>query len=199
MQESRNEKNTGVFFDAIYEDSKALSAQIIKDADKFKSERIKSAKKAAAAEYNEYVHKNRTIISRQIGKRLLEEEREEKQNVIRKRQEILEKIFLEAKVQLVDFTKNESEYREFLRSCASEIAKICGGNDIIFYVKPDDIKFSDDIVTAAGCGKCEADSNIEIGGLSALCETKKLHIIDTLDERLEEQKPWFLENSGLNL
>ena len=67
-------------------------------------------------------------------------------------------------------------------------------------VREADLPFADALRAAFG-RPCEvrADASIRIGGLKASCEAKGLVADDTLDNRLQNQRGWFLEHAGLTL
>ena len=72
--------------------------------------------------------------------------------------------------------------------------------DVIVYVRPGDMRFADDIKKAFGrdC-KVESSDEITIGGCRAGVAGGSTVADDTLDTRLEAQREWFLENSGMSV
>ena len=68
------------------------------------------------------------------------------------------------------------------------------------YVRPGDMRFADDIKKAFGrdC-KVESSEEITIGGCRAGVVGGSTVADDTLDTRLEAQREWFLENSGMSV
>lgn len=71
---------------------------------------------------------------------------------------------------------------------------------VVLSVREADLAYAD-ALRAAFDRDCEvrADASIRIGGLKASCEAKGLLADDTLDSRLQDQRGWFLEHSGLTL
>lgn len=84
-----------------------------------------------------------------------------------------------------------------------ERGRFCGGfpqGDVTVYVRPGDMRFADDIKKAFGrdC-KVESSDEITIGGCRAGVAGGSTVADDTLDTRLEAQREWFLENSGMSV
>ncbi len=127
-------------------------------------------------------------------------ELENKRVLINRRKEIKNDIFNKAKNALIKITKNESEYLKFLKSSLEKISQILNLSSTVIYVKPDDVKFSEQIKNFYGRNaEIEVDDRIEIGGVIAKNTRMALIVNETLDEKLKSQEVWFMRNSGLKV
>ena len=73
-------------------------------------------------------------------------------------------------------------------------------DDVVVYVRKDDLKFADAIKSAVkGNCRVEQSDEISIGGMIGISKKMGLLVDETLDSRLEAQHEWFCENSGLKV
>lgn len=119
-------------------------------------------------------------------------------NVSKKRQYIELQVFKEAEKRILDFTKTE-KYVHLLLASAEEMAKVINADDVVLFVREQDMSVSEDIKKAFGKCSVEVDSENTLGGLKAVSNAKKLVADDTYGTRLLQQKKWFSENSGLKI
>lgn len=116
-----------------------------------------------------------------------------------KRAEMTEKIFETAAQRLVKYSES-SEYKEMLLKNAKEIASVFKDQDCVVYVNEKDMSMQAEIKAVfAGKAEIEADKGIKIGGLKGYCEAMSIVADETLDSKLEAQREWFIENSGLSV
>lgn len=160
-----------------------------------------------------------------IASEISRSELKNKRVLLEKREEIKDEVFEKAKVALLDVTRNESEYLKILEKSIQKISEYLSFSEAVFYVKSEDIKYSEQKISeylsfpeAVFYVKSEdikysdyikemygkpstvkVDESIVIGGIVA--ENQKLGIIvnETLDEKLELQKLWFMQNSELKV
>ena len=64
-----------------------------------------------------------------------------------------------------------------------------------FYARPEDVKAVEAAVPAGS--SVQPDDGIRLGGLRA--KTGAVEADDTLDVKLDAQKDWFLQNSGMSI
>lgn len=116
-----------------------------------------------------------------------------------KRAEMTEKIFETAAQRLVKYSES-SEYKEMLLKNAKEVASVFKDQDCVVYVNEKDISMQAEIKAVfAGKAEIEADKGIKIGGLKGYCKAMSIVADETLDSKLEAQREWFIENSGLSV
>ena len=116
-----------------------------------------------------------------------------------KRGAITDEVFGDAREKLTAFTESDG-YADFLKKSAAGFAAVFPQGDVTVYVRPGDMRFADDIKKAFGrdC-KVESSDEITIGGCRAGVIGGSTVADDTLDTRLEAQREWFLENSGMSV
>ncbi len=150
------------------------------------------AKKAA----EDYVKSKSASIKLEAGRRISERAAECRQEVFGKRDEIAEKTLSRAGEKLRRFTKSE-DYKAFILESAENILASFGAENVTLLLRPEDMVFEAAICEKFPNASVSKDSTIKIGGLKGINSTVTLLVDDTLDSRLENQKRWFEENSGL--
>lgn len=150
------------------------------------------AKKAA----EDYVRAKSAAIKLEAGRRISERAAECRKEVFGKRDEIARKTLSEAGEKLRKFTESE-EYRDFILKSAENILAHFGAGSVTLLLRPEDMGFEKEICERFPYASVSEDVSIKIGGVKGINSLVTLLIDDTLDIRLENQKKWFEENSGL--
>ena len=111
----------------------------------------------------------------------------------------MDEVFQAAAERLSGFV-GSADYSDFLKKSASRMAQIAGDAPITLLFRPADLEAAEGLKTvfSAPAELC-ADETIRIGGLRAQLPDKRLRLDDTLDARLESQREWFMEHSGLTI
>ena len=119
--------------------------------------------------------------------------------VYQKREEITNSVFEKSFKKLKDFTSTP-QYKDLLIKSAKEIADIFKENSCVIFISENDNKFAQDIKAQfSGEVTVENDVAIKIGGIKGFCKDLKIVADNTLDSKLNSQKDWFTENSGLKV
>lgn len=122
---------------------------------------------------------------------------EKTKKLIEKRDEYVKNIFLEAKEQLMIFTKSD-EYLSFMKNKIEKVKSHFGNHQLSLFVKKADLSLAKQLVTAFEQDVQVAESDeIMIGGFIIEDRESSLVVNETLDFALENQKEWFNKNSGL--
>ncbi len=151
-----------------------------------------NAKKAA----DDYVKVRSAAIKLEAGRRISERAAECRKEVFSRRNEIANETLSEAGRKLRKFTESE-EYKDFLLRSAGSILESFGSGNVTLLLRPEDMVFAKEISERYPFASVSEDSGIKIGGVKGINSIVTLLIDDTLDARLENQKRWFEENSGL--
>ena len=138
--------------------------------EKIRREASLDAKRQMEKEINEIILENQKEISAMQRKTNLE--------LIAKRQELQNKVFEEAKAQLMAYTKQEGQV----------LIHIANADHSLFEGLKAEFKGEVELVE---------DASIEIGGFIAINAQRGLVIDNSLDNRLESCKEWFYNHSGL--
>lgn len=196
MSEDRNSKFLNAIERYAKEQQKALKAKF-KDIRKNELS-IAEAEALRDAYYliQEEMVKMHKAIDGKISRAVLNN----KKVLIKKRKEIKDEVFSRAKEALLDITKDENKYLEILKNSIKKMSEVLNYPGTVFYVKEEDIKYSDFIKEEYGKSvTVKVKTDILIGGV--IGENCKLGIVvnETLDEKLKLQEVWFMQNSGLKI
>ncbi|MEF2783107.1 V-type ATP synthase subunit E family protein [Erysipelotrichaceae bacterium HCN-30851] len=121
---------------------------------------------------------------------------ETNRKLMKKRRELFDAIFDEAKIKLKEYASS-SECIQLLKQKASDLGKK-DFDHVTFYTAKKDSELLKALQEAYGKA-CDgkADETIELGGFRMECESRGIVIDETFDTGLDEQKDWFYTNSGL--
>lgn len=122
-----------------------------------------------------------------------------KKELVNRRDQYVDQIFHAAKEKLLVFTDTK-EYKEYVINHAKNIGETYAMDNVVAYVKEDDMKYKKYIIRAYGKDiEVIASDRILIGGF--IIENKADHIVidESLDFALENQKEWFYRTSGLTI
>lgn len=177
--------------DTAAEKRAAISAETKEMLNSERAEMEAQAKKSA----DDYIKAKTASIKLEAGRRISESAAECRKKVFSRRNEIADKTLSSVAEKLRAFTQSD-EYKSFLFESAENILKIFGGGSITLLVRPEDMKYESELEATLDVSVSE-DASIKIGGVKGINSIVTLLIDDTLDSRLEQQKRWFEENSGL--
>lgn len=90
------------------------------------------------------------------------------------------------------------EYKDSMLKRAGKLKEGYDHSGSVIMVSEKDMPLAGEISKLLGGGTVEVDPSISLGGFRLLNKKEHILIDETLDERLEEQKPWLLENCGLH-
>ena len=149
--------------------------------------------------YGEQAGSPMDLLVQEFNRTVANERTQQRARLTDKRGAITDEVFGDAREKLVAFTESDG-YADFLKKSAAGFAAVFPQGDVTVYVRPGDMHFADDIKNAFGrdC-KVESSDEITIGGCRAGVAGGSTVADDTLDTRLEAQREWFLENSGMSV
>lgn len=195
---SAKDAKSNAFFRAFDDASREEQAALIAETEEYKKRELNAAREKAQQKYDEYILNAAADFAAADGIEAEKRAFELKTEVLSTRQGITERVFAAAKKKLEAFTKT-SEYGVFLKNSVSEMVKLCGESPLTVFVKEDDFSFSSELQKISASVTVKTDSSIEIGGAYGICEEEHIKLNDLLETRLNAQKDWFYENSGLSL
>lgn len=187
------------FLDVISKYTKRQRAKTIEEFKKQEELEIKKAEEEIIEDVNTMLDKELIEMKNKISIEVSRKELEERKAFYRRRKEIMKDMFKECRKRLIEFSLSD-EYKQSLKQYAEEIASVLASDDIVLYIKEDDLKYSD---TIRGCfkNKCEIRTakDITIGGIRGCSELRRLIVDETLDAKLKEQEDWASEKFGVLL
>lgn len=190
---------TDNFLKAINKYSKLERAQIQSDIESVRDEELKKAEATGKKMARDYVTKEYSAVKTAVTGQYAVKNLEAQGKVYKKREEITNSVFKKAAEKLTDFTSSP-QYKELLIKYAKEIADIFKDNSCVVYINDNDNKFAEEIKAQFdGDVTVENDVTIKIGGIKGFCKDLKIVADNTLDSKLDSQKDWFTENSGLKV
>lgn len=109
-----------------------------------------------------------------------------------------EEILGNVRENLVNHAKT-AKYKNALLKRAGDLKDKYDHSGSVIIVAEKDMPLAGEIKEILGGGTVKADPSIRLGGFKLL--NRKAHVLidETLDERLDEQKAWLLENCGLKI
>ena len=186
------------FFNAINEDLQRQVNEITEEANRLKAEQTRKAKRDAKKQTDAFLRGETAGIMKSCGRRVAAARAGAKKELLERRAVLEQQAFDRAADKLKAFTETP-DYEAFLAKSAQRIAANFNGGEIVFYLRRADEKYAEAIAAAVPqpC-RFETDDEILIGGCRAVSESSRLSADDTLDARLENQRDWFGEHSGLS-
>ena len=195
------EKNnkTDNFLKAINKYSKLERQQIQNDIETVRDEELKKAEANGKKMARDFIAKEYSAVKTAVTGQYAVKNLEAQGKVYQKREEITNSVFEKSFKKLKDFTSTP-QYKDLLIKSAKEIADIFKENSCVIFISENDNKFAQDIKAQfSGEVTVENDVAIKIGGIKGFCKDLKIVADNTLDSKLDSQKDWFTENSGLKV
>lgn len=193
------EERAAKFFDAITKDAEERHEEMTRKTRETVESGLEKAKTKAHSQAQAKIERERMLKEQDFNRTVANERTQQRARLTDKRGAITDEVFGDAREKLVTFTESDG-YADFLKKSAAGFAAVFPQGDVTVYVHPGDMRFADDIKNAFGrdC-KVESSDEIAIGGCRAGVVGGSTVADDTLDTRLEAQREWFLENSGMSV
>ena len=193
------EERAAKFFDAITKDAEERHEEMTRKTRETVESGLEKAKTKAHSQAQAKIERERMLKEQEFNRTVANERTQQRARLTDKRGTITDEVFGDAREKLTAFTESDG-YADFLKKSAAGFAAVFPQGDVIVYVRPGDMRFADDIKKAFGrdC-KVESSDEITIGGCRAGVAGGSTVADDTLDTRLEAQREWFLENSGMSV
>ena len=193
------EERAAKFFDAITKDAEERHEEMTRKTRETVESGLEKAKTKAHSQAQAKIERERMLKEQEFNRTVANEITQQRARLTDKRGAITDEVFGDAREKLTAFTESDG-YADFLKKSAAGFAAVFPQGDVIVYVRPGDMRFADDIKNAFGrdC-KVESSDEITIGGCRAGVAGGSTVADDTLDTRLEAQREWFLENSGMSV
>ena len=190
---------TDNFLKAINKYSKLERQQIQNDIETVRDEELKKAEANGKKMARDFIAKEYSAVKTAVTGQYAVKNLEAQGKVYKKREEITNSVFEKSFKKLKDFTSTP-QYKDLLIKSAKEIADIFKENSCVIFISENDNKFAQDIKAQfSGEVTVENDVAIKIGGIKGFCKDLKIVADNTLDSKLNSQKDWFTENSGLKV
>ena len=189
------EERAAKFFDAITKDAEERHEEMTRKTRETVESGLEKAKTKAHSQAQAKIERERMLKEQEFNRTVANERTQQRARLTDKRGAITDEVFGDAREKLTAFTESDG-YADFLKKSAVGFAAVFPQGDVTVYLRPGDMRFADDIKKAFG-RDCKVE--ITIGGCRAGVVGGSTVADDTLDTRLEAQREWFLENSGMSV
>jgi V/A-type H+-transporting ATPase subunit E len=199
MAEPDVQEKLNKFSAAIFKDANARKEAILQEVEAYKKETLAQAEDEILNEAYHLIQSQITSIRNACTREVSIEELESRRILLKKREEIVARVFEDAKARLLDYSKTDA-YRERFLSRLGTLNQTYDLSGCTLKIKSSDSISKADIAAVAGESVAiEPSEDIQIG-LFILVDPKNGVIIDeTLDSKLLEQHDWFAQNSKLGV
>ena len=182
---------------SVMEQASAEAQKLLDQAKEYKDNAMKKAEDEVLQELygkiQDEVAEIRTSSTQNVSKK----ETQERQNLLLRREEITQAVFSQVKRRLLDFTKTPA-YTDLMVELSKELGARCPMEGTVVMLRRDDYHLASRLGDYFGKNcRILADESIRIGGLKVMNQSSGIFMDETLDSRLEDQKPWFYSHSGL--
>lgn len=183
----------------IMEDAQAKADKLRAQAEEYRQSALKKAEDEVLHELYSKIQDEISEIRGSTTRSVSQQEAQSRQSLLLKREELTNSVFLHVRKMLLEYTKTPA-YQKFMLDLAKEMAKIYPLVNSTIMLKADDYSMASQLDEVFG-KKCRilADENIHIGGMKLMNQGAGIFVDETLDSRLEDQKPWFYSHSGLSI
>lgn len=205
------------FLKAIEKYAEEQRNKIRFESESFKKQELEKAETEGIREAYTLIQREMAAIRTEISSQLSRDEMASRKKLFEKRNKMTENVFEKVTQRLVEFTKT-ADYEKLMLESVKKIAQALKADDVIFFIKESDLKFADKIkvaytaerlkdkkladkIKSAFSPSCEVKSSkeIKIGGITGRSASLGLIADETLDTKLDGQREWFYQNSGLRV
>ena len=205
------------FLKAIEKYAEEQRNKIRFESESFKKQELEKAETEGIREAYTLIQREMAAIRTEISSQLSRVEMASRKKIFEKRNKMTENVFEKVTQRLVEFTKT-ADYEKLMLESVKKIAQALKADDVIFFIKESDLKFADKIkvaytaerlkdkkladkIKSAFSPSCEVKSSkeIKIGGITGRSASLGLIADETLDTKLDGQREWFYQNSGLRV
>lgn len=182
------------FMQAIQRDGEKRRAAIMEAIDReIESEldKVRATVKAKAQQMGDY---EKVRLQEETNRELSHSVLETGAELAARRSEIARQVFCACEEELARFTAQPA-YGEYLSKSTASLLQLLRADKAEFFARQQDLA-AVQAVLPEGC-TVTPDATIRLGGLRA--KSGSVEADDTLDMKLDAQKDWFLQNSGMSI
>ena len=173
--------------------------QIIEQAETRRMEMLTTAKERIQRE-NEYTYQDQAAaLSKSVASERSTAVVAIRQRLFKERADYAEVTFQKAYDKLASFVASE-DYVSFLQNLTLSIAAKHDLKEAILSLRAEDMKYQSQLASLldASC-QFETSPEVKLGGLLIWLPQQKIIIDERLETRLEQERTWFYEHSGLSV
>ncbi len=184
---------------SVMDQAGAEAQKLLDQAKEYKESAMKKAKADVLQELYSRIQDEVAEIHTSATRSVSQKESKERQDLLLRREEITRSVFEQVKRRLLDFTKTPA-YNDLMTEIAKELGVRCPMEGTIVMLRREDYHLAAKLGEHFGKNvRILADEAIHIGGIKVMNQSSGVFMDETLDSRLEDQKPWFYSHSGLTI
>ena len=193
------EEKVSKFLEAITKDALRRKEKILKEIDDFNKEELEKAEDEALSEAYALIQGEISNTRSELRREYCLLEMEKRKQLFQRRSEITAQVFERAQDMLKEYAAADEYHSDFFKDLKQAAEQFSSGK-VIIMIRSQDLPFENEI-RALFPNNCtiEEDKTITIGGFRLKDLQHGLLADNTLDVKLEQQRDWFLENSGLSI
>ena len=186
------------FLLAINQYAEVQRQQILDEVQQYIDQELKKAESEVLNDVYHLIQKETADMRNQIRMQLSRKEMDAKKLLLSHRSKLAAKVFEQAEEKIRAFT-DSPEYEPFLNQAASRLASVLNAGDAVLYLRDADLaKYGDTILKSFGShAELKPSGDIRLGGVMGESSKLGLFADETLDSKLDAQREWFMEHSGL--
>lgn len=184
---------------SVMDQAGAEAQKLLDQAKEYKESAMKKAEADVLQELYSRIQDEVAEIHTSATRSVSQKESKERQDLLLRREEITRSVFEQVKRRLLDFTKTPA-YNDLMTEIAKELGVRCPMEGTIVMLRREDYHLAAKLGEYFGKNvRILADEAIHIGGIKVMNQSSGVFMDETLDSRLEDQKPWFYSHSGLTI
>ena len=182
---------------SVMDQAGAEAQKLLDQAKEYKESAMKKAEADVLQELYSRIQDEVAEIHTSATRSVSQKESKERQDLLLRREEITRSVFEQVKRRLLDFTKTPA-YNDLMTEIAKELGVRCPMEGTIVMLRREDYHLAAKLGEHFGKNVL-ADEAIHIGCIKVMNQSSGVFMDETLDSRLEDQKPWFYSHSGLTI
>ena len=190
---------TDNFLQAIKKHAKTQKSAMQGEVKQLKNERLKEAEEQAQRDSQRLIKEKLLEYRSRRTAELAKMTQEGQKKLFVERSAMVDEVFQMAADKLRAFAESD-RYADELKENAEAIAGVFGDNDCVLYLNERDLGAADMLTGCfSGNVEVEADKTIKIGGVRGYCKSMGIIADETLDNKLDAQREWFIEHAALSV
>lgn len=181
---------------AVFAEVDLKAAQMKQEAEQYKEQELEKNKAKQLDRSYQIIQKKTQEIKKSCKRQVAKYSLDAKRSLLLKREEITKKIFESVAIRLAEFHKTE-QYKDYL---LKRIKKVSENNyDMVeILLLKEDMKFAEEIQKTYEHSCTVVETNrIQLGGFILRDDRDGIYIDETLEQKLQDQKAYYIQNSGL--
>lgn len=184
---------------SVLEQAGAEAQKLLDQAREYKETAMKKAESDVLQELYSRIQDEVAEIRTSATRSVSQKESKARQDLLLRREEITRAVFEQVKRRLLEFTHTPA-YNDLMNNLAKELGARCPMEGTVVMLRRDDYHLAAKLGEYFGKNvRILADESIRVGGIKVMNQSSGIFLDETLDSRLEDQKPWFYSHSGLTI